>query len=82
MSDSYGVLLFEILTGRRAIAADTVERIFYQILHEPISLDPLAEAGVPERLIAVVRAAIERDPAKRSRKYGGGGGGAGGVAAE
>jgi serine/threonine-protein kinase len=64
---SYGVLLFEILTGRRAIAADTVERIFYQILHEPISLDPLAEAGVPERLIAVVRAAIERDPAKRSQ---------------
>jgi serine/threonine-protein kinase len=64
---SYGVLLFEILTGRRAIAADTVERIFYQILHEPISLDPLTEAGVPERLIAVVRAAIERDPAKRSQ---------------
>lgn len=64
---SYGVLLFEILTGRRAIAADTVERIFYQILHEPISLAPLAEAGVPERLVAVVRAAIERDPAKRSQ---------------
>ena len=64
---SYGVLLYEILSGRRAIDADTVERIFYQILHEPISLAPLTEAGVPERLIDLVRSVIERDPAKRSQ---------------
>jgi formylglycine-generating enzyme required for sulfatase activity len=64
---SYGVLLYEILTGRKAIQADTVERIFYLILHEPISLEPLQAAGVPDRLIDIVRASIERDPAKRTQ---------------
>ncbi len=67
---SYGALLYEILAGRRAIQADTVERIFYLILHEPIPLEPLVQAGVPERLIEIVRASIERDPTKRTQSMG------------
>jgi eukaryotic-like serine/threonine-protein kinase len=67
---SFGVMLYEILTGRRAIQADTVERIFYLILHEPIPIEPLVEAGVPERLIEIVRASIERDPTKRTQSMG------------
>lgn len=67
---SYGVLLYEILTGRRAIQADTVERIFYLILHEPIPLEPLTAAGIPDQLIDIVRATIERDPAKRTQSMG------------
>jgi eukaryotic-like serine/threonine-protein kinase len=67
---SYGVLLYEILTGRRAIQANTVERIFYLILHEPIPIEPLTAAGVPDRLIEIVRGSIERDPAKRTQSMG------------
>lgn len=64
---SFGVLLYEILTGRKAIQADTVERIFYMILHEPIPLEPLETAGVPDELQAIVRGSTERAPAKRTQ---------------
>lgn len=67
---SFGVMLYEILAGRRAIQADTVERIFYLILHEPIPFEPLVETGVPERLIEIVRASVERDPTKRTQSMG------------
>ena len=64
---SFGVLLFELLTGKRAIQADTVERIFYQILHEEISSAPLEAAGVPMPLQEIVRAAMARDPQLRTQ---------------
>jgi len=64
---SFGVLLFELLSGKRAIQADTVERIFYQILHEDISFAPMAEAGVPEALQVAVRSATVRDPGARTQ---------------
>lgn len=67
---SYGVLLYEILSGRKAIQADSVERIFYLILHESIPLEPLTAAAVPDRLIEIVRASMERDPAKRTQSMG------------
>ncbi len=62
---SFGVLLFELLSGKRAIQADTVERIFYQILHEDISFAPMEEAAVPAPLQELVRAATARDPGAR-----------------
>ena len=67
---SFGVLLYEVLTGRRAIQADTVERIFFLILHEPIPMEPLTAAGIPEALQAIVRGSTERDPAKRTQTMG------------
>ncbi len=67
---SFGVLLYEVLTGQRAIQADTVERIFFLILHEPISMEPMTSAGIPEALQAIVRESTERDPAKRTQSMG------------
>jgi len=64
---SFGVLLFELLTGKRAIQADTVERIFYQILHEPISFAPMEAAGIPAPIQEVVRGAVARDTAVRTQ---------------
>ncbi len=64
---SFGVLLFELLTGKRAIQADTVERIFYQILHEEISSAPMETAGIPMPLQETVRAAMARDPQVRTQ---------------
>ncbi|MCX6605643.1 MAG: bifunctional serine/threonine-protein kinase/formylglycine-generating enzyme family protein [Acidobacteria bacterium] len=64
---SFGVLLYEVLTGRKAIQADTVERIFFMILHEPIPMEPMTEAGIPEALQVIVRGSTERDPAKRTQ---------------
>ncbi len=64
---SFGVLLFELLTGKRAIEADTVERIFYLILNEEISFAPMVDAKVPSDLQAIVRGAMERDAAVRTQ---------------
>ena len=39
---AFGVLLFELMTGVKPIAGDSVERIFYSILNEPLNLEPHA----------------------------------------
>ena len=41
---AFGVLLFELLTGKKPVQADAVERIFYSILNEPLKMEPLHEA--------------------------------------
>lgn len=62
---SFGVLLFELFTGQRPIQADTLERLLYLVVHEPVPFDKLETSGVPEQLQQVVRLCMERDPLKR-----------------
>ena len=45
---AFGVLFFELLTGVRPVSGDTIERIFYAILNEPLNLAPL-RGTVPHR---------------------------------
>jgi serine/threonine-protein kinase len=52
---AFGVVLYELLCGQRAVNGDTVERLFYCILNEPLDLKPLREAGVPEPVCDLVR---------------------------
>jgi serine/threonine-protein kinase len=63
---AFGVVFFELLTGKRAIQADSVEAIFYSIIHEEISYTRLAESGIPEPIQEIVRNATAKDPAKRT----------------
>jgi serine/threonine protein kinase len=67
---AYGVLLFELMTGSRPIVGDTVERIFYQILQEPLNTEPMRQAGVPEPIVDLVRRCTEKDPARRPQGFG------------
>ncbi|MBI4909835.1 MAG: protein kinase [Acidobacteria bacterium] len=62
---SFGVLLFEIFTGRRAVQADTMERIFFMVLNEPLPVAELVEAGVPEPLVELVKSCTAKDPKAR-----------------
>ena len=59
---SFGILLFELLSGTKPVSGDTVERLFYAILNEPLNLQPLAQLGVPEP----VRNLIARCTAKKA----------------
>ena len=64
---AFGVLLFELLCGIKPISGDTVERIFYSILNEPLNLEPMLQAGVPQSVCDVVARAPRRVP-PRARK--------------
>jgi len=67
---AFGVLLFELLSGVRAIEGDTVERIFYEILYKPLDLKPLETAGVPQPLPELVALCTAKDPAQRPQSFG------------
>ena len=61
---AFGVLLFELMTGAKPIAGDTVERIFYSILNEPLNLEPMVQAGAPQAVCDLVTRCTE----KKSRR--------------
>lgn len=67
---AFGVLLFELFTGAKPISGDTVERIFYSILHEPLDLAPLRTQGAPEAVCQLVADCTAKDPAQRPQGFG------------
>jgi formylglycine-generating enzyme required for sulfatase activity len=66
---AFGILLFELLSSQKPIAGDTVERIFYKILHEPLDLAPLFTAGVPQPVVDLVVACTAKQPAGRPQNF-------------
>jgi eukaryotic-like serine/threonine-protein kinase len=62
---SFGILLFELLTGKRPIEGDSVERLFYQILNEPIDLTPLRQTDCPESIAALIEKCVAKKAADR-----------------
>jgi serine/threonine-protein kinase len=67
---AFGVLVFELMTGVKPIAGDTVERIFYAILNEPLDLNPLLAAGLPQPVVDLVAACTAKQPADRPKDFG------------
>jgi serine/threonine-protein kinase len=51
---SFGVVLYELFTGKKPFQGATVENIFEQILHQPVDPEPLIAANVPPRVIDVI----------------------------
>ncbi len=67
---SFGVLLFELVTGTRPFEAQTVDEIFDLILHQQVDLDLLTRAGAPTGLVELTRELTEKDPDRRPRDFG------------
>ena len=67
---AFGLLLFELLSGTKAISADTVEQVFYKILNEPVNLEPLRQAGVPQPIGDLVARCSAKSPSDRPRGFG------------
>src|SRR5262249_40316323 len=62
---STGVVLYELLAGRKPFQADAPTAVIMKILHEdPPPLADLAP-GLPGQLVALVNKALVKDPAKR-----------------
>ncbi len=66
---AFGVLLFELVTGARPTEAESVEKIFYQILHEPLDLTPLKTSGAPQMLSDLVAQCTAKDAAQRPSSF-------------
>lgn len=65
---STGVLLYELLTGRKPFEGDALTTVIVGILKtEPPSLDSLVP-GLPPQLVAAVARALEKDPERRTPK--------------
>ncbi|HTT63480.1 MAG TPA: bifunctional serine/threonine-protein kinase/formylglycine-generating enzyme family protein [Bryobacteraceae bacterium] len=66
---AFGVLLYELMTGVHPIVGDTMERIFYCILNEPLNLEPL-RAKAPEAICQLVAQCTAKSPAERPQGFG------------
>ncbi|MDR3719387.1 MAG: bifunctional serine/threonine-protein kinase/formylglycine-generating enzyme family protein [Bryobacteraceae bacterium] len=66
---AFGILLFELLTGQKPIEGETVERLFFQILNEPLNIEPLRRAGTPDALTALVLRCTAKKADDRPRSF-------------
>ena len=62
---AFGILLFEVLTGLKPISGESVEKIFNQILYQPIDLVPLREKGLPLAVSSLIERCTAKQPAQR-----------------
>lgn len=65
---AFGVLFLELLTGVRPMSGDTVERIFYSILNEPMDLEPI-RGSVPEPVCDLIARCTAKDVAQRPPNF-------------
>jgi serine/threonine-protein kinase len=66
---SFGVVLHEMLTGKRVFAGETVSDTLAAVLRESVDLS-LLPAGTPATLRRLLARCLERDPRRRLRDIG------------
>jgi serine/threonine-protein kinase len=66
---AFGILLFELLTGQKPVEGDTLERLFFAILNEPLKPGPMVEAGAPAAIVDLVLRCTAKKPEGRPRSF-------------
>jgi serine/threonine protein kinase len=66
---AFGIVLFELITETRPFEAPTPSEIFDLILSGPLDTSPLVRLGVPSSLVDLIRAATDKDPARRPQDF-------------
>jgi serine/threonine-protein kinase len=66
---AYGVVLFELLTGKRLFGGDTVTEVIASVIKDAPSLEALP-AGTPPALRQLLARCLHRDPKMRLRDIG------------
>lgn len=67
---SFGVLLFELLTGLKLVHGESLEQILYSILNAPLNLEPLRRTGAPAAVYDLVAACTAKRPSERPAGFG------------
>jgi len=62
---AFGILLFEVFTGLKPITGESVEKIFNQILYQPIDLEPLKPPKFPPAIGSLIEKCTAKQPAQR-----------------
>ncbi len=60
-----GLILYELLVGRRALAGSDVQQVLRRLVGEEVRLPAETVSLLDERLVHLVHRALERDPANR-----------------
>lgn len=66
---AFGILVFELMAGSKPIKGDSIEKVFQQILSEPIDLTPLRESGAPPQIIRLVERCTAKNAADRPQGF-------------
>ena len=67
---AFGILLFELITGMKPVVGESVEKIFQQILYEPLSLEPLRALRTPQPLCDLIARCTAKQLAQRPKDLG------------
>ncbi|MEO8130161.1 MAG: bifunctional serine/threonine-protein kinase/formylglycine-generating enzyme family protein, partial [Bryobacteraceae bacterium] len=60
---AFGILFYELLTGEKPVKGESVERLFYAILNEPLNPEGLRQMAVPQPIIDfVLRCTAKKAP--------------------
>ena len=66
---SFGVLLFELVTGIRPFDGQTVNEIFDQVLHQALDLEPLKKNDIPDAVLDLIHGCTAKEPAARTQDF-------------
>jgi hypothetical protein len=66
---AFGVILYEMLSGRRPFAGDGVSEVMAAVIMSPVDFRPLP-AAIPMRARHLLRRCLEKDPRRRLRDIG------------
>ncbi|MBM3752981.1 MAG: hypothetical protein FJW38_03275 [Acidobacteria bacterium] len=66
---SFGIVLYELFTGERLVTGDSMERLFYVILHENPDPAKLVAAGLPQALIDLIMRCTAKKPEERLQSF-------------
>ena len=66
---SFGVLLFELITGIRPFEGQTVNEIFDRVIHQALDLEPLKRTGVPDAVSDLIHGCTAKEAASRTHDF-------------
>ena len=66
---AFGITFFELLAGVRPTNGTTVERVFDEILHQPVDISPLRAAKIPEHLVHLIGRCTAKIPDLRPQRF-------------